>query len=97
MFVVGISHENYKENLNTAKKLNSIISRKANISRGILQKSSANANGIYNQDKSADVILIEVGLNISAGSTGNAFNSSRPVTLTKAITISSTNFKKIGI
>ena len=61
LFVVGISHENYKENLNTAKKLNSIISRKANISRGILQKSSANANGIYNQDKSADVILIEVG------------------------------------
>ena len=41
------------------------------------------------------VVLIEVGLNISAGSTGSAFNSSRPVTLTKAITISSTNFKKI--
>ena len=61
LFVVGISHDNYKENLKVAKKLNSLIISKANISRGIMQKSSANANGIYNQDVSSNVVLIEVG------------------------------------
>ena len=61
LFVVGIAHDNYKENLNVAKKLNSLIISKANISRGIMQKSAVNANGIYNQDKSPNVVLIEVG------------------------------------
>ena len=61
LFVVGLSHDNYKENLNVAKKLNSIIVSKANISRGIMQKSSANANGVYNQDLNSNVVLIEVG------------------------------------
>ena len=61
LFVVGLSHDSYKENLNIAKKLNEIITKKANISRGILQKSAANANGIYNQDLSPNVVLIEVG------------------------------------
>ena len=61
LFVVGISNENYKKNLKVSKRINEIISRRADISRGILQKSAANANGIYNQDLSPDVILIEVG------------------------------------
>ena len=61
LFVVGLSHDNYKENLNVAKKLNSIITSKTNISRGILQKSSANANGIYNQDLNNKIVLIEIG------------------------------------
>lgn len=61
LFVVGISNDNYKENLKVVKRLNEIISKRANISRGILQKSSANANGIYNQDLSSNAILIEVG------------------------------------
>ncbi len=61
LFVVGLSHDNYKENLNVAKKLNAIVSKKLNITRGILQKTSVNANGIYNQDKSPNVVLIEVG------------------------------------
>jgi len=61
LFVVGLSHDNYKENLKVAKKLNSLIISKTNISRGIMQKSSVNANGIYNQDASPNVVLIEVG------------------------------------
>ena len=61
LFVVGISNDNYKENMKIAKKLNSIITSRVNISRGILQKSSAKANGIYNQDLSSDIVLIEVG------------------------------------
>lgn len=61
LFVVGLSHDNYKENLNVAKKINAIVSKKADISRGIMQKSAVNANGIYNQDMSPNVILIEVG------------------------------------
>ena len=61
LFVVGISNENYKENLKTAKNLNSLITSKYNISRGILQKSAVNANGIYNQDLNANIVLIEVG------------------------------------
>lgn len=61
LFVVGISNENYKENMNVSKRLNEIIISRVNISRGILQKSAANANGIYNQDLSKNAILIEVG------------------------------------
>ena len=61
LFVVGLSHDNYKKNLEIAKKLNTLLSSKKNITRGILQKSAANANGIYNQDLSENVILIEVG------------------------------------
>ncbi len=61
LFVVGISNENYKENLKVSKKINEIILKRVNISRGILQKTSANANGIYNQDLTSNAILIEVG------------------------------------
>lgn len=61
LFVVGLSHDNYKQNLKVAKELNAIITKKISISRGILQKSNASANGIYNQDLGSNVILIEVG------------------------------------
>ena len=61
LFVVGISNDNYKENLKVVKRINELISSRANLSRGILQKSSANSNGIYNQDLSQNAILIEVG------------------------------------
>ena len=61
LFVVGISNENYEKNLSVATKLNDIISKKHNISRGILKKTSANANGIYNQDLNENIVLIEIG------------------------------------
>ena len=61
LFVVGLSNPNYKENLKVVKKLNSLITSRVNISRGILQKSSASANGIYNQYLSPNAILLEIG------------------------------------
>lgn len=61
LFVVGISNENYEKNLKTAQRLNEIITKNYDISRGILKKTSANANGIYNQDLNANIVLIEIG------------------------------------
>lgn len=61
LFVVGVSHPNYEENLKVAQELNEIITKNANISRGILKKTSATANGIYNQDLNENIVLIEVG------------------------------------
>lgn len=61
LFVVGISNENYDNNLKTSQALNEIIIKNNNISRGILKKTSVTSNGIYNQDLNENVILIEIG------------------------------------
>ena len=62
MFVVGLEHENYQENLDLALKLNNIIEQKyPDLSRGVLRKKGPNVNGIYNQDLSPNSVLIEVG------------------------------------
>ena len=44
-----------------SKELNDKICLTKNICRGILKKTSANANGIYNQDLDKKVILLEIG------------------------------------
>lgn len=62
LFVVGLDHENYEANLALASKLNSLINSKyPTLSRGILKKSGKGVNGIYNQDASKNVVLIECG------------------------------------
>lgn len=62
MFVVGLKHENYAPNLELANNLNKrITSINENLTRGVLQKDNAGANGIYNQDFDPNTILIEVG------------------------------------
>lgn len=62
LFVVGLEHSNYQENLNNANKLNSIIDKKyPGLSRGIYKKEGSGVNGIYNQDISSKVFLIELG------------------------------------
>lgn len=62
MFVVGLEHQNYQENLNIANKLNDILSNEIpGISRGISKKEGLGVNGIYNQDFNSNTILIEVG------------------------------------
>lgn len=62
LFVVGLEHDNYEVNLNNATVLNEIIKSKAEkLSRGIMQKSGAGVNGIYNQDFDENVFLIEIG------------------------------------
>lgn len=62
MFLVGLEHENYQKNLDLATRLNELISQfDSTLSRGIYQKEGPGVNGIYNQDFSSKVILIEVG------------------------------------
>ncbi len=62
LFVVGLEHKNYEKNLALANKLNDLIKAKyPSLTRGILKKSGKNVNGIYNQDLSENIILIECG------------------------------------
>ncbi len=62
LFVIGVDHEGYLENLNLAEKLSQVLNQKVpNISRGIMKKGGNGVNGIYNQDFSANTILIELG------------------------------------
>ena len=62
LFVVGLEHDNYQENLNLANYLNDEVKKfNGNLSRGVLQKKGSGVNGIYNQDFNRNTILIEVG------------------------------------
>lgn len=62
LFVVGTEHPNYEKNLEVVNNLNNIIKNKyPSLTRGIITKSGANVNGIYNQDLSDKSILIECG------------------------------------
>lgn len=66
LFVVGLDHENYKPNLDFANELNSLVLNDYGfLTRGVLTKSGPLVNGIYNQDLSSRVILLEVGGNES--------------------------------
>lgn len=59
MFVVGLEHDNYQQNLNLANLINSKLP--SGLSSGVIKKSGPNVNGIYNQDISGNAILIEIG------------------------------------
>lgn len=62
LFVVGTGHENYEKNLKFANELQTILDSKyQGLSKGILQKSSSQGNGIYNQDLSPNTIILEIG------------------------------------
>lgn len=62
LFVVGKEHDNYTANLDLTTKLNDLIKEKyPSLTRGITIKSGSNVNGIYNQDLSDKIILIELG------------------------------------
>jgi len=61
-FVVGAGHANYRWNLAYAEGLHSILNGLVpGISRGVIQKSGAGVNGIYNQDLAPNMILVELG------------------------------------
>jgi len=63
-FIVGLDNENYEMNLNNTTKLNNIINTLIpGLSRGILKKSGKGVNGVYNQDISDNIFLIEIGGN----------------------------------
>ncbi len=62
LFVVGLEHKNYEKNLNVMNDINNIANKLyPGLSKGILKKSGSDVNGIYNQDISSQVMLIEVG------------------------------------
>lgn len=62
LFVNGIEYNTYESNLNLSNKLHNIINEEIpNISRGIMKKGGPGVNGIYNQDLSQNLLIIEVG------------------------------------
>ena len=62
LFVVGLEHNNYKNNLSLAENINNLFNKYyPGLSRGIYKKEGPNVNGIYNQDVSGDAMLIELG------------------------------------
>lgn len=62
LFVIGLEYNTYQENLSIVTKLNDMILNKyPTLTRGIMKKEGYGVNGIYNQDLSSNVILIEVG------------------------------------
>ena len=62
LFVIGLENKTYNKNLAVVTKLNNIILNKyPTLTRGIMKKEGAGVNGIYNQDLSGNVILIEIG------------------------------------
>lgn len=62
LFVVGLDHDNYMGNLNNAKSISNLCNKYyPGLSKGVLKKEGMNVDGIYNQDISPNVILIEIG------------------------------------
>lgn len=62
LFVNGTEYNTYESNLNLSNQLHNIINNEIpNISRGIMKKGGAGVNGIYNQDLSPNLLIIEVG------------------------------------
>jgi len=62
LFLVGLENPTYEGNLLMMSELNSMVDKKyPKLSRGILKKQGKGVNGVYNQDISSGVMLIEVG------------------------------------
>ena len=62
LFIVGLEHDNYRENLAVTSKINEMFNEKyPGLSRGIYEKKGPGVNGIYNQDFNKNVIVIEMG------------------------------------
>ncbi|WP_235991665.1 stage II sporulation protein P [Metabacillus schmidteae] len=61
-FVVGKEHDQYLENLDTAKELHKRLEASyPGISRGVFLKTKSEGNGVYNQDVSNKAMLVEIG------------------------------------
>lgn len=62
LFVIGKDYDSWESNYGFANELNDLINKYySGLSRGVLTKTGINVNGVYNQDLSPGVILIEVG------------------------------------
>jgi stage II sporulation protein P len=61
-FIVGKEHPNFEKNLDIVERLNKELEKEyPGISRGIFLKGELEGNGTYNQDKSNNAMLIEIG------------------------------------
>ncbi|MEH7236086.1 stage II sporulation protein P [Bacillus sp. JJ1562] len=61
-FVVGTENPQFAKNFALANKLHELLEEKyPGLSRGVLDQGGAGNNGIYNQDKSENAMLIEFG------------------------------------
>ena len=64
LFVVGGENKNYKKNLELANTINNLVDVKyPDLSRGVIIKKGVGVNGVYNQDLSSKMILLELGGN----------------------------------
>ena len=62
LFLIGLENPTYQSNLNFTEEINKLLNEKyPNLSKGIYKKSGPGVNGIYNQDFSPYVILVEMG------------------------------------
>ncbi len=62
VFVVGNEYDSYEQNLDLTNKLNDMIKEKyPTLTRGVLIKGGRGNNGVYNQDLSPKITLIEIG------------------------------------
>jgi len=62
LFVVGKKYADYNLNLELANNINNLIKQKyPNLTRGVILKDGKDVNGIYNQDLSSKILLIECG------------------------------------
>lgn len=62
LFIVGLENKDYQKNLALTEKINKKITELyPGLSKGVYKKSGPGVNGVYNQDFSANTILIEMG------------------------------------
>ena len=62
MFLLGLENPNYPENKKVLTVLNDYLNKNyKGLSRGIYEKQGKGVNGVYNQDISSNVLVIEVG------------------------------------
>lgn len=61
-FVIGSSHDNYRENLAFASRIHDLIEKSyPGLSRGIIIKDKSQGNGVYNQDLLPNNVIVEIG------------------------------------
>ncbi|WP_449537038.1 stage II sporulation protein P [Ferdinandcohnia sp. Marseille-Q9671] len=61
-FIVGTDNKNIQQNIEIASKLHEMLEEKyPGLSRGVIQQGGEGNNGVYNQDKSGNAMLIEFG------------------------------------
>ncbi len=62
LFVVGLDNPHYQANLKMAEDIDKLIKQKyPGLSRGVYKKQGRGVDGVYNQDISPKMILLEVG------------------------------------